>query len=132
MIEYIELSFQDVKDNVELNTSIYNLLVAIDLLTKDDRASRRFLDETYKMMIQINKEVNIARESTDRNKDSIKKQVQKKVPKLNFITEQFLEELDQEKYLDIQSDMSEVLKQVSHNDEVCAKLLEKKAAIQEF
>lgn len=29
----------------------------------------------------------MARESTDRNKDNIKKQVTKKVPKLNFLTE---------------------------------------------
>ena len=33
-----------------MNTTLYNLLVAIDLLPKEDKANRRFLDETYKMM----------------------------------------------------------------------------------
>jgi hypothetical protein len=54
---------------VELNTAIYNLAATADLVTKEDRLYRKQLEETYKMMAQINREVNRARDNSDKHKD---------------------------------------------------------------
>lgn len=44
-----------------------------------------------------------------RRKDNIKVKIKKKVPKLNLVTDGFIEELEDEKYLDINTEMNEIL-----------------------
>lgn len=45
ILEYLDMSFQDVKDRIDMNATIFNLCVKYELVSKQDR-HRRFIDDT--------------------------------------------------------------------------------------
>lgn len=69
---------------------------------------------------------------SSRRKDAIKVKIKAKVPKLNKITNEFLEELENPKYLDIESDLLEILEQIERNETMCELITAQKTAIQNY
>ena len=65
----------------------------------------------------------------DRRKNQIKEKITLKVPKLNQMTQTFLNELDDQKYLDITSNMQSNLIEIAKNDEICKQIKTKKDRI---
>ena len=55
-----------------------------------------------------------------------------KVPKLNKTTDAFIEELEDPKYLDIQSDVVAILEQIEQNEKICDKITTKRDNIQKY
>ena len=55
----------------------------------------------------------------DRRKLQIKEKITLKVPKLKQMTQNFLAELDDQKYLDITSNMQANLIDIAKNEEIC-------------
>lgn len=53
--------------------------------------------------------MSITREMASRRKENIKIKITAKVPKLNKLTNEFIQELEDDKYLSIDSDMTEIL-----------------------
>jgi hypothetical protein len=76
------MSFQDVKDRIDQNYTIFNLCVKYDLIGKQER-HRRFIDDANQLIYTLNKEMSMTREMASRRKESIKIKIKKKVPKLN-------------------------------------------------
>lgn len=68
----------------------------------------------------------------DRRKLEIKEKITLKVPKLNQQTQQFLSELDDQKYLDITSNMQSNLIEIAKNEEICKQIKQKKDRIQNY
>ena len=68
----------------------------------------------------------------DRRKLQIKEKITLKVPKLNQQTQQFLTELDDQKYLDITSNMQSNLIEIAKNEEICKQIKQKKDRIQNY
>jgi hypothetical protein len=112
------MSFQDEKDRIDQNYTIFNLCVKYELVGKQER-HRRFIDDANQLVYTLNKEMSVTREMASRRKDSVKFKIKKKVPKLNKITNEFIAELEDIKYLDINSEMSEILIQIDKNVIVC-------------
>jgi ABC-type uncharacterized transport system substrate-binding protein len=70
-----------------------------------------------------------SREMASRRKDNIKIKVLSKVPKLNKIINDFIEELQDPCYLDIKSNTHEILKKIAKNEEICQTIIHKKNSI---
>jgi hypothetical protein len=68
----------------------------------------------------------------DRRKVQIKEKITLKVPKLNQLTHKFLAELDDQKYLDITSNMQANLIEIAKNEEICKQIKHKKDRIQNY
>lgn len=83
------MSFQDVKDRIDLNAAIFNLCVKYELIGKQER-HRRYIDDTNQLIYTLNKEMSMTKEMATRRKDNIKLKIKKKVPKLNQITDSFI------------------------------------------
>jgi hypothetical protein len=83
------MSFQDVKDRIDLNAAIFNLCVKYELVGKQER-HRRYIDDTNQLIYTLNKEMSMTKEMATRRKDNIKLKIKKKVPKLNQITDSFI------------------------------------------
>jgi len=83
------MSFQDVKDRIDLNAAIFNLCVKYELVGKKER-HRRYIDDTNQLIYTLNKEMSMTKEMATRRKDNIKLKIKKKVPKLNQITDSFI------------------------------------------
>jgi hypothetical protein len=60
--------------------------------------------------------MSLTKEQTVKRKDMVKNRIKKKVPKLNQITDNFIEELEDPRYLDITSDLDEMLLQIDRNE----------------
>lgn len=98
---------------------------------REDR-HRRFIDEATQLIYQLNREVSYSREMADRRKVQIKEKITMKVPKLNQLTHKFLAELDDQKYLDITSNMQANLIEIAKNEEICKQIKQKKDRIQNY
>jgi len=83
------MSFQDVKDRIDLNAAIFNLCVKYELVGKQER-HRRYIDDTNQLIYTLNKEMSMTKEMATRRKDNIKLKIKSKVPKLNQITDSFI------------------------------------------
>lgn len=125
------MTYEAVKDRIGLNTSIFNLCVKYELVGKQDR-HRRFITDTDQLIYTLNKEMSITREMASRRKDNVKMKITAKVPKLNVLTNDFIEELQEAKYLDIETDMAEILEQINKNEILCRLISDKKTAIQNY
>ena len=84
------------------------------------------------MITSLNKKIHQSREASSQKKESIKIRITTKVPKLNKVTDEFIEELQDPKYLDIKSDIDEILIQIDENDELCKKITQKRVDIQQY
>ena len=71
-----------------------------------------------------------SREMASQRKEEVKRLIKAKVPKLNAVTTEFLEELSQEYYLDENTEMDFILPKVEENKALCAKICDKKNRIQ--
>ena len=60
-------------------------------------------------MTVLNKKIHLSREAANQKKENVKTRISSKVPKLNKITNDFIVELEDPKYLDIDSDLVEML-----------------------
>jgi hypothetical protein len=110
-LDYIDANYSDVKEYIELNSRIFGLCVDFEIIGKEDKA-RRFLDEAYALTYRLNDEVSEARENADKRKEEMKKKIGKKVPKLHDMTDVFVQEIEQAKYLDLESNIERTLLEV--------------------
>ena len=74
----------------------------------------------------------MANDSADKRKDQMKTKIINKLPKLKSSVVQFTDVIDQDRFLDIKSNMYEILKEIDHLDRTCALIVEKSKKIQEF
>ena len=74
------------------------------------------MDEAYGLIRQLDTEIAEARENADKRKKDIKEKIMAKMPKPNESTQEFLNELDNEKYLDIESEIKTMIAIVDAND----------------
>lgn len=98
-LEYIEENYQSVKDRVELNAQIFEILEAFDLPAREDKNSR-FIDEVYQLINTLNSAIYDTKDKADRRKDQIKRKVLKKVPKLRAVIDELAGAINHEKFLD--------------------------------
>lgn len=127
-LDYLDMTFQEVKDRIDMNVTIFNLCTEFEYVGNQDR-HRRFIDDTNKLVYTLNKQMAESREMASQRKDQIKRLITAKVPKLNALTTEFLEELAQEYYLDELTDMDFILLKVEENEALCAKICDKKNRI---
>ena len=90
-------------------------MIEFDIVDTRDKA-KRFMDEAYGLIRQLETEIAEARENADNIKNDIKEKIMAKMPKLNESTQEFLNELDNEKYLDIESEIKTMIAIVDAND----------------
>lgn len=109
-LEYIEDHYQAMKDKVELNAHIFEILETFDLPAREDKSSR-FIDEVYTLINTLNTAIYETKDRSDRRKDQIKKKVQKKVPKLRLAISE-LEEAVSDPRLLAQADGDEAVQAV--------------------
>lgn len=103
------------KDYIELNSQIYNTLIEFDIVDARDKA-KRFMDEAYGLIRQLDTTIAEARESADKRKNDIKEKIMAKIPKINEQTLEFIAELENQKYLDIESEIKTMIAIVDAND----------------
>ena len=74
------------------------------------------MDEAFGLIRQLDTEIAEDGENADKRKNDIKEKIMAKMPKLNESTQEFLNELDNEKYLDIESEIKTMIAIVDAND----------------
>jgi len=131
-LEYIEDNYQSVKDKVDLNSQIFEILEAFDLPAREDKNSR-FIDELYQLINTLNTAIYDTKDKADRRKDQIKKKVLKKVPKLNARISEIDNEIRQERYLMIEDvSVVEIQAELAELDGRMQLIIDKKKAIQRY
>ena len=73
-----------------------------------------------------------AKDSADQRKDKMKEKIISKIPKLKQKIEDFNKVILQDKFVDIKSNIFEILKEVDHLEQTCNKFVAKKKKIQDF
>jgi hypothetical protein len=73
-----------------------------------------------------------ATEMADRNRDSIKHKIANTIPEINENVKDLLEELSVDKYLDVGSNVYDMLRDVDELNAKCEALLEKSRKQQEY
>lgn len=99
-LEYIEDNYQEQRDRVELNDQIFRICERFDLPSREDKQSR-FIDEVYQLMSTLNNAIYETKDTADKRKDVIKRQILKEIPALNERVDLITEEVLQEDFLKI-------------------------------
>lgn len=74
--------------------------MAAEIEGKEEK-KKRFVDEVYTTINQLNQAMVQANESSDKKKDSMKSKIQAKIPKLKSNVDKFMETIMKDRYLDI-------------------------------
>lgn len=99
-MENIDLNFQNVKDTIQLNSSIFELCVNAEIIGKEEQGGKREITAAYQLQAKLSHELSEAREQADKRKDDMKRKILQKVPKLMKETIAFTEEVYKPDYLD--------------------------------
>lgn len=60
---------------------LFNIGIQFEIESREEK-NRRQVDEIYQTIAELNKQINSTRELAQNTKDSIKKRINKKIPKL--------------------------------------------------
>ena len=89
-MEDIDMKFPKVKDSIQLNSTIFELCVSAEIISKDEGGGKREIQQAYQMQAKLQSELSEQRERADQIKDIMTKKIVSKVPKLQDQAEQFL------------------------------------------
>jgi dynein heavy chain len=131
-LEEIEEIYQSVRDAVELNDQIFGILLQFNLPAREDKASR-FIDEVYQLINTLNSCIYETKDTADRRKEQIKKEVLKEVPELNMRIAEITKVLALEKYLLIEgANIKAIQAELSELEVRMRAIIDKKKAIQRY
>ena len=83
---------------MELNHNLFSILLQFNLPGREDKASR-FIDEVYQLINTLNTCIYETKDTADRRKEQIKKEVLKEVPELNSRVTAIAKDIAQDKFL---------------------------------
>ena len=81
-MEEIDQKFPKVKDSIQLNSTIFELCVSAEIISKDEGGGKREIQQAYQMQAKLQSELSEQRERADQIKDIMTKKIVSKVPKL--------------------------------------------------
>lgn len=87
-MEYIDKNYQSVKDRINLNVEIYTICLNFEIESKEEK-NKKFVDEVYTIMNNLNNAIGHANDSADKKKESMKNKISNKIPKLKKKCEEF-------------------------------------------
>lgn len=131
-LEYIEDNYQEQRDQVELNDQVFRICERFDLPSREDKQSR-FIDEVYQLMSALNNAIYETKDTADKRKDVIKRQILKEIPALNAQVEAITEEIMHEDFMRIDArPLEEVLIRLEDLEKRFADLQHKKKKVQMY
>lgn len=122
-LEYIDNHFQTYKDKIGVCQNILASLIGKNIdVSKEEK--KLIEDKSYQYVTLLNNAIMTATEMADRNRDSIKKKINESIPLLNKDVEKLTEDLEDPKYLDINSNIYDMLRDVDFIEERTKKIVE--------
>jgi hypothetical protein len=94
-----------------MNNDLYETCLKFELEGKEEK-NKKFIGEIYKIVFDLGSTLNRASESISQNREEMKTDIINKIPILKKNTEDFMATIKQEKFLDIKSNMVEILEEL--------------------
>jgi len=99
-----------------------------ELESKEDK-NKKFIDEIYTIMTNLNNAIMMATDGADKRKEAMRNKIANKIPKLKARVDKFMENILNEKFLDIKSNIYEILKEIDILETECEYLVDKSKKI---
>lgn len=116
---------------IDLNVQLYNKCIEFEIESKEEK-NKKFIDEVYTIMNNLNQAIVMANDSSDKRKDAMKTKITNKIPKLKQKVEEFNAVILQDKFTDINSNIYDILKEIEVLEKNCFTLVDKSKKVQEF
>ena len=116
-LDYIDKNYQSVKDEIDLYQNLHRICQQNEItISKEDT---KLISEMYQIILNLNNEVDNTTENIDNRKKTVVENIKKKIPVFQKEVQVFREKLQNPRYLDIESDINQVLDEMKEISKEC-------------